>query len=447
MRQDSGVTGRPSGGETVGARIRRLRLERGLTQRSLAGPGVSVTLVCHVEKGNRNPSMKALRVMAQRLGVSAGYLETGIEEGELEARLADAELELRLGRPEAAGEAFDEALQTATQVNDLASVERARIGLGLAAANQGQYAAAIEQLEAVLAERRPPVAERPDLYAVLGRSYSLSGEVARAVTLFRRCVEEIAASEPVDPAVYVRFATYLSYALTDIGDLTGATLTLSDALARAEEISSDPYTQVRIYWSLARLYGVKGPPDLTLSYYRRAISLLESTEDRFSLASAHESCASALLDQGNAPEAREHLEIAERIYREQGLVSYIGSAKTEWARLQLQSGDLAAAREAALEALDLLEEGATARDDAGNAWVTLGEVLMKTGEEELAERAYRTAIELLQSGAPVKYLADAYQSYADFLQSAGREKEALELLREAIRLTSRPVQREEVARD
>src|SRR5438128_7665435 len=85
--------------EALGQRLRRLRKERGLSQRELAGPGVSYAYISRIEAGARRPSVKALRVLAQKLGVSADYLETGREireAEERELRLTDAELELRL---------------------------------------------------------------------------------------------------------------------------------------------------------------------------------------------------------------------------------------------------------------------------------------------------------------------------------------------------------------
>ena len=58
-------------GESIGQRLRRLRLEKGLSQRELAGPGVSYAYVSRIEGGQRHPSLRAIRVLARRLGV--GY--------------------------------------------------------------------------------------------------------------------------------------------------------------------------------------------------------------------------------------------------------------------------------------------------------------------------------------------------------------------------------------
>src|SRR3954467_4546240 len=87
--------------ETLGTRVRRLRLEQALHQRDLAGPGVSAAYVSRIEADERRPSVRALRGVAGKLGVSAQYLETGSEvdlRDERELRLAEAELELRLGQ-------------------------------------------------------------------------------------------------------------------------------------------------------------------------------------------------------------------------------------------------------------------------------------------------------------------------------------------------------------
>src|SRR3954468_11463460 len=50
--------------ETIGERLRRLRIERGLTQRGLACDGVSHAHISRIEAGTREASVKALRLLA-----------------------------------------------------------------------------------------------------------------------------------------------------------------------------------------------------------------------------------------------------------------------------------------------------------------------------------------------------------------------------------------------
>src|SRR3989441_2783417 len=112
--------------ETVGERLRRLRSAKGLSQRELASPGVSYAYISRIEAGARTPSVKALRQLASKLGVSVEQLETGkptpVEQGvelaelefgsltaqELRAAQAAADETARDGAPHAAGHVLEQ---------------------------------------------------------------------------------------------------------------------------------------------------------------------------------------------------------------------------------------------------------------------------------------------------------------------------------------------------
>src|SRR5204863_3658019 len=111
----------------------------------------------------------------------------------------------------------------------------------------------------------------------------------------------------------VRFTTYLSYALTDLGDLPGAQSVLDEALERAEVVT-DAYSRVRLYWSLARLNDVRGRSAAALDCIRRAMALLEVTDDTLHLARAHVLCSGILMSQGRAEAAGRHQDAAERLF-------------------------------------------------------------------------------------------------------------------------------------
>ncbi|MFD2768352.1 helix-turn-helix domain-containing protein [Micromonospora eburnea] len=82
------------GQESVGSRIRRLRTERGLTQRELAEPQYSRAFLAAVEGGVRNPGDRLLAHVAQRLGVDPDDLRHGRPPGAATA-MADALQEAR----------------------------------------------------------------------------------------------------------------------------------------------------------------------------------------------------------------------------------------------------------------------------------------------------------------------------------------------------------------
>src|SRR5207247_4318363 len=203
--------------EAIGARLKRLRLQRGLSQRDLSSPGVSYAYISRIEAGARTPSVKALRKLSQKLGVSVEYLETGRDIREIddrELRLSDAELELRLeGDTREAEKKLEKLLDESRAAGDRASATRAAIGLGFAAAFRGNHLDAVERLETALAEEPPPPQMRPDVYATLGQSYAALGAADRAARLFERCLEEVREAAPADYTVRIRFAALLSYAL------------------------------------------------------------------------------------------------------------------------------------------------------------------------------------------------------------------------------------------
>src|SRR5438552_10065133 len=214
-----------SGEETIGQRIRRLRLKRGLSQRQLSGPGVSYAYVSRIESGGRKPSLKAMRLLAQRLGVSLEEIETGRRvpaAADRELRVSDAELALRLGGDlDAAGETFEAVLDEEQVEPALAA--RALAGLGLLAARRGDRQAEVRFLEQAIetGDIRPD--ERPDVYEELAQALSFTDSPGRAIVLLERALEEVRSRASRNVALEVRPMAYLACAYSDAGDAGRAT--------------------------------------------------------------------------------------------------------------------------------------------------------------------------------------------------------------------------------
>jgi transcriptional regulator with XRE-family HTH domain len=301
--------------ETIGQRLRRLRHERGLSQRELASPGVSYAYISRIEAGARRPSVKALRMLARKLGVSADYLETGSEirdTDERELRIADAELELRLGEPGEAEERLAQLHEEALAGGDAVAAARAAVALGLAAAARGRNGDAIERLEGELTENAVSASAHPAAHAALGTAYASDGRPELAVELLERCLDEIAQEMPRDGAARARIALELGSTLTELGDGERAGSVLDAALEGLDALD-DPYERVRLYWSLARLSDAQGSKALALDYARRAVALLEATDDAIHLAQAHLRYGRILASRGRTDEAGRHFELAEQL--------------------------------------------------------------------------------------------------------------------------------------
>ena len=424
--------------ETIGQRLRRLRTERRLSQRELSSPGVSYAYISRIEAGTRQPSVKALRMLARKLGVSAEYLETGSELAaaeERELRLADAELKLRLGEdPADAEQVLADVLEEAIAAGDRTSANRARTTMGLAAAQSGDHARTEELLEEAIASGELSPSDRPDVFSTLGEAYVALGTPGRAVELFERSLAEVSENAPDDLSAQVRFASYLSSALSDMGEVERAEAVMSEALARSEGFT-DPYTRVRLYWSLARLSEFEGKYVSALDYARRAIALLQATDDSLHLARAHLLAAWIMGAQGNPEASGRHLDLAERLLGPHPEPVDLARLRTEQAKRAALLGKGDEAVERAQAALDLL--GDSYKLDQGSAAWALAEGLALEGDIETAGKEFEQAVTLLSENKRLREAAQAARGWGRMLRNAGREAEALDVLERATDLAVR----------
>jgi tetratricopeptide (TPR) repeat protein len=418
--------------ETIGERLRRLRGERGLSQRELSAPGVSYAYISRIEAGARRPSVKALRQLARKLGVSAEYLETGSEIHDTERRelrLADAELRLRLGgEAEHAEHQFETVSREATDAGDAAAAARAQIGLGLLAFEQGDNERAALLLEQAVETGAVSPALRPDVFATLGRVWAALGQAERAVALFERCREIVAEEAPGDDSVDMRYVSYLSAALTDLGDYDRAHEVLRGVVRRSDTIS-DPHARVRLYWSLGRVAGNAGRPRASLAYFRRAVALLEVTEHTLQLGRAHLSCAWVLLASDQSAEAAFHLQEAEALLAVGADQADVVMLRRHQAELANRLGDHDRALQLAREAIGLA--GDAYPGERGSAWCAIAEAHAQQGEAADAERAFAEAAQLLDRHGSPRERAGCYRAWGRLLRAAGREAEALDVLERA----------------
>ena len=422
-----GVSG--EGTERIGERLSRLRRERGLSQRQLAAPGVTAAYISRIEAGARQPSVKALRMLARRLNVSADYLETGVdlrEDQARELRLAEAELVLRLNDDvETAERHFRALLEEARAGQDSDAATRARIGLAFVASRKGDHYEAMSKLMEALTEGSLSPLANPDVYTTLAHAHAALGAPRQAVELLERCLTEVREQAPDDVASEVRYATFLSYALAEVGESDRAQKVIEDVLRRAQTIA-DPYARVRMYWSRGRQGVERDQLAFALTQLRKAISLLEATEDTLQLGRAHLSCAEIFTEHGRTTEAVEHLRLAERLLGPSLHVEDLAQLRTEQARQAVRLGDADQAIARAREALELLGEAQPIQ--RARALTALGDALSRRGETDAAGGAFSRAAELFESERRHQEAAATCRAWGAVLRQAGRGDEALDVL-------------------
>lgn len=416
--------------ETVGERLKRLRLERGLSQRELASPGVSYAYISRIEGGTRQPSVKALRKLARRLEVAVAYLETGrsIDEAEeRELRLADAELALRLGDRAEAEAQLQALAEEAASTGDRAVASRATLALALAADERGDHAAAIERFEQAFVFERPSALERVDVFATLGRAYGALGRTSEEIALYDVCLAEVAGVVE-SAATQTRYRILLSYALSDAGDLSGAEQALRVALREAS-VDEDPYMRVRVHWSLARLAEMEGRSAAALRHARRAIALLDETEDTLHQARARLLAAWIMNSAGNAAGAGAQLELADQLFGDAASADDRARLDVERARMEALRGNGAATTRLSRAVIELLRD----QHDPilGTAYCTLGHGLALEGETDASNAAFARGVELLSDSRRWRDACEACRSWARLLREASRNEQALDVLERA----------------
>lgn len=418
----------------MGERLRRLRLERGVSQRDLSAPGITYAYISRIEAGARTPSVKALRMLAQKLGVTPEYLETGseLDASELrELRLAEQELRLRLeGESDVAS--VRGVLADADEHADVAAATRARIVLGLEAASRGDHLATVAHLSQVVGSELVTPAGRPDVYSTLGRAHAAAGSPREAVALFESALAELAELEPENLPARVRYSTYLSYALTDLGELQRAKAVVAEVFASAGDVA-DRYTRVRLYWSLGRLSLEQARPLAALDNFRRAVALLEATEDTVHLARAHIACADATITAGDdLGGALHHLEEAERLLGARPDNDDLAVVRRMQSMCATAAGDISGAEHLGQQALAL---SADLPNEQGHAWWAIAEARGQ-GADPSADEAYREAIALLGAHGSVRHHAGVLRAYGRYLRENAREREALDVFERAADVAS-----------
>lgn len=419
-------------GETVGQRIRRLRLAKGMSQRQLAGPGVGYAYVCRIERGDRNPSIRALRYIAGKLGVDPEYLESGEAipaAKQRELRLVDAEIGLRMGGDL---DAIEESLRAMLEegIPDGLDV-RIRATLGTLLARKGANEEAREQLERVVASGARPET-RGDVYEILATVYVATRRSPQAIELLERAIATVDRDER-HLTQRVRFRSFLAQTFSSVGALDRASSVLEEAMVLAEGFPR-PADRVGLYWAGARIAWIEGQDaDTALRYAGRAIGLLEATEDTLELARAHLLAGQICNLDGRPQEAHWHLEQAEPTLR-YGEDPAFGALRAEQAKVEAKLGDPARAVELAQEAMELVTEDVRF---APNAMHALALALTAKGDINAADRMFSRAVGALGERGQWREAVKISRDWADALRHAEREGDALSVLDAAMTLGQR----------
>jgi len=404
----------------VGARLKQARERVGLSQRQLAFPGCTAAYISRIEAGARVPSLQMIQELALRVDVAGQWLATGVEPATTDpAELVEAEVALRLGEVEEAERLYRAHLQPGDPARGAALA-----GLGQIAFRAERIGQSIELLEQALEARKGSTLADPGAVDTLGRAYAVSGAVESSIALFERALAE--ATEAQAAMEQLRFSVLLANALIDVGAFGKAERALADVIAIALG-SDDPVTSARVFWSQSRLHSMRGEPQLAGRYARRALEILERTENDSYVALAYHLLAYAEVESGNFSEALELLDHGRELLGDSGK-RMDARFSIEEARALVGLERYADAARAASNALELLETMQPA--DRGRAYVTLSDVFLASGDGVRGRMLLEQGLDnLIEYGN--RFALDAGRRLADLLEAEGDTAGALEALKRA----------------
>ncbi|HEV7641925.1 MAG TPA: helix-turn-helix domain-containing protein [Gaiellaceae bacterium] len=410
----------------VGLRLKASRERAGLSQRQLAFPGCTAAYISRLEAGARVPSLQMVNQLALRLDVSGQWLATGVEAAAAQpSELLDAEVALRLGETEDAEAIYRAHLEQGDPARPAAFA-----GLGQIAFRSERWAEAIELLEQAFELRGRKALADAGAVDTLGRAYAMGGGRESAIALFELAVRE--AHEAEAPVEELRFTVLLANAQIDAGEFGKAEAALADVIRFADE-AGDPVATARLFWSQSRLHSMRQEPQLAGRYARRALEILERTENDTYVGMAYHLLAHAEIEAGNGEEALALLERGRNLFGRELTARDDARFSLEEARALMSLGRHAeAARKAAhtLELLDAVNPG-----DRGHAYVTLANVFLAAGDRERPKMLLEQALELLSEHAKPRAL-DAGRKLAALLEEDGDTAGALQVLKRAAEASS-----------
>jgi tetratricopeptide (TPR) repeat protein len=437
----------------LGARLRKARLARNLTQSEVAQQRFSVSYISAVERGQIRPSLGALEKLSERLRVPLSDLlrddseldvtyplpmergGTPDERDEIESKLLFAPVLARSGRPEEALETLKnlptshltplqhaellwreaycyrklnrpddaraavlEAMPLAEKANDQELVERLRFELADAYTLLHKEQLALDAYKGCYdAIERDVITDAAFTFAVLfsiGRQYGALGDYNSAIEYLNRAAE--AGASAVDPA--------------QMGTLFGA---LCDAYLAARD-----YRRARLAAS-------------------RSMTYFEMADNQRMIGEVHGRIGRAFAQTGQMERATEHLELARLIAEREQDTRGLAEAERGLVTVYVQQDRIEDAAAAASHALEL---SSALNEAVEHAESLLMQAYVDEAREDFtgAEKHFKQATGLLDDTDATQASSDAYARYSEFLERRGEGERALKLLRKAWALSGRP---------
>lgn len=429
-------------GKSVGERLRAARIAHNYTQGQLASPDFSISYISAIERGQIHPSLRALEILATRLGIASAQLlpQRSSSNAHVTSTQASEEHEeerddLTLLEAQIAIE-YNDAIRASTLLENLlkkllkpAQRLRSLYLLGWAYLKAERFHEAEQRFSDAIqvAKELNASSFMPRILALLGTTYSAMYRYAQAIAIHQKCLALLA--EMTLPDVYLQAQVslalgqhYLAQGNTQQAEEQfRSTLVLFDTLKQPEERQQyyieqgQAFLETQVY-DLAQLSGYKSLFLFNVDAMKRQRSQL------------YYQLGSVCLQQGET--SNTYLDRAlERAINEQDTLSI--------ASISLYKVKAYLAQQLPGEATAYLQKALTlvhGQEDSFIHAATLlaaGQVAYEQHDKGGADEYFRTGLEILERIGNTEEFAEQAVHYAYLLEQQGKVQEALHYFKRA----------------
>jgi tetratricopeptide (TPR) repeat protein len=420
----------------LGERLRQLRVAAGLTQTELAGDRFSKEYISQIERGKTRPTTDTIEWLGLRLGVDAGFLQSGVsadERAKAEAILARADVLLEEGRLDESIEEYARALPAVLGTGAVELHVHALKGEAMAQAHNGDVKTALGMLgdARVLVEREEfSDIDRAEVLYRLGVCRYLLSSISTAVGLFNEALDLGERSGLPSDQLRLNVLSWRSRCYRRQRDYEAAREDVELALELAEAMH-DARALGAAYFQASVLAERDGHWVLARTYAEKAKVQYEELSDRANVGRLLNNLGGLEFLLGKPDQAVDHLKRSFAVALELGHEEEAATAISSLAQVHLRTGDVQRAEEQALHALQLIGDRKNMLDEVGNARLVLGRALLEQDRLDEAEVAFSDADDAFAKLSSGSHRAAAWIAQGDLASKRGEEGRAAMLYRRA----------------
>jgi tetratricopeptide (TPR) repeat protein len=430
-------------GKSVGEKLRAARIAQHYTQSQLATPDFSVSYISAIERGQIHPSLRALEILAGRLGLSSTQLLPAKsqqeerhtssliiserDEDEIELVLLEANIAIRQEMVE----------QAIAQLEKLSSrrIKRSqqlqqRYLLGWAHFVSGQF----QECDYILTEAIQIAKDLNDNYQQLrilnlqAQTQAAMRNYAQALLAHQRCLNILETEEVHDPFFSAQVYMHMGQHYTQLENTRQALEMFHKAIDIVENLTTTRAVQTA-YWELCRQYSESKAYDLASLYAYKSAQVSTQEMGKQLKSELYYYLGRALINMDDE-QARTFLDEAlEREGVKQDALT-LASIYTRYAEWYFKRGDLQQSEQSAQKACELAQPAGDTMIGA-EAHIIRGRIAYEQKRTETGDEHFIAGLDMLERTGGHEEMANESVRYAELLESSGKEREAFTYFRRA----------------